>query len=341
MWQTLRGVDDWTDTTYDKIKNLTNQKTLKENLFDSKPPETPTMTLEPHLAAKAFKNMLILLDKMQGIAGNPLSYVPHPNLKEPNDVDIDDKTEDPPPFGQPGSPYVLINNKLCHRATILCTDLTHSQLSVSLETLESDGLFEPSFLANMFKVYKVLHACWGELSWWSHVKKFSKTKNRQQVFRTLHTLLLGGQRIVSTKNAIVTKLQSFRYEGDRKNFNFEKYVNLHVEQHIQHADLQEYGVAPLAENLKTLWFQNGIRDPSLNAVKASIIANCANLLTLTLLRKLTWNSSAQKTQPLTQRPNKLPLLPAVDAVAGNTHADMTKGKDPRPLTNARRGLFPI
>ncbi len=53
-------------------------------------------------------------------------------------------------------------------------------------------------------------------------------------------------------------------------------MNLHLEQHNQHADLQEYGVAPLAENLKTRWFQEGIRDPSLNAVKASINANCAN-----------------------------------------------------------------
>jgi hypothetical protein len=105
------------------------------------------------------------------------------------------------------------------------------------------------------------------------VKKFSNTKNGRQVYRTLHTLLLGRQQVVSTGNTIVTRLQSFRYEGDCKNFNFDKYVNLHVEQHSQHADLQEYGVAPLAENLKTLWFQNGIRDPSLNAVKASINAN--------------------------------------------------------------------
>jgi hypothetical protein len=108
------------------------------------------------------------------------------------------------------------------------------------------------------------------------VKKFSKTKNGRQVYRTLHTLLLGRQQVVSTGSAIVTKLQSFRYEGDHKNFNFDKYVNLHVEQHNQHADLQEYGVAPLAENLKTFWFQEGIKDPSLNAVKASTNANRAN-----------------------------------------------------------------
>ncbi len=74
----------------------------------------------------------------------------------------------------------------------------------------------------------------------------------------------------------MTKLQSFRNEGDPKNFNFDKYMNLHIEQHNQHADLQEYRVAPLVENLKTLWFQDGIRDPSPNAVKASINANHAN-----------------------------------------------------------------
>jgi hypothetical protein len=95
------------------------------------------------------------------------------------------------------------------------------------------------------------------------------------VYQTLHTLLLIGQRVVLTGSSIVTKLQSFRYEGDCKNFNFDKYMNLHVEQHNQHAGLQEYRVAPLAKNLKTLWFQDRIKDPSLNAVKASINANRA------------------------------------------------------------------
>jgi hypothetical protein len=61
MWRTSRGVDDWTDTTYEEIKTLTNQKTLMDNLLDSKPPETPAMTLDPHSAAKAFSDMLIIL----------------------------------------------------------------------------------------------------------------------------------------------------------------------------------------------------------------------------------------------------------------------------------------
>ncbi len=61
MWRTSRGVDDWTDTTYDKIKTLTNKKTLEDNLLDSKPPVTPAMTLNPHSAAKASPTCLLFL----------------------------------------------------------------------------------------------------------------------------------------------------------------------------------------------------------------------------------------------------------------------------------------
>ncbi len=239
------------------------------------------------------------------------------------------------------SPYVLIDNKLCCRAPILHTDLTHSQLSTSLETLETDGPFEPSFLADMAMVYNILHSCCGKSSWWHHVKKFSKAKNGQQVYRTLLTLLLGKQQVFLTGNAICTKLQSFRYEEDHKNFNFDKYVNLHIEQHNQHADLQEYGVAPLAKNLKTLWLQDGIRDPSLNAVKASINANRANFTDFVSVK----DSYVEFKR--TENPTNDPKIRQVASVArgghggGNyPHADLTGAKDPRPLTNTRWDLFP-
>jgi hypothetical protein len=107
MWRTSREVDDWTDMIYDKVKTLTNQKTLKDNLLDSKPHETLAMTLNPHSAAKAFSDMLVILGKMRGIAGHPLSYVPRPSLKGPYDTDMDDKTEDPPTFWPASKPLCL------------------------------------------------------------------------------------------------------------------------------------------------------------------------------------------------------------------------------------------
>jgi hypothetical protein len=103
MWWTLRGVDNWTDMTWDDIKTLTNQKTLKDSLLDTNQPKTPAVTLDPQSAAKAFTDMPILLGKMWGKAGHPHSYIPHSNLKGPNNADIDNHVF----FGQTGEPLFL------------------------------------------------------------------------------------------------------------------------------------------------------------------------------------------------------------------------------------------
>ena len=271
IWRTCRPTN-WTDTTWDEVSILKNQKTLEDSLQDKKVPETPAMTLDPQSAAKAFLDMVVLLGKMRGISGIPLAYVVRFNLKSPNNTPYGNPTRDLPAFGQPESPYSSVDEKLIARAAILRNDLTQGQLTASLETLESEGPFEPTFLADMVAVFHILHACWGKSSWWTHVKKV-KGKNGRHVWRTLHAALLGGDRITATSSAIVTKLQSFRYEGDRKNFNFDKYVTLHVDQHNQHSDLTEYGVDPLAESLKIHWFQDGIKCGSLDAVKAAITTN--------------------------------------------------------------------
>jgi hypothetical protein len=191
----------------------------------------------------------------------------------------------------------------------------------------------------MVTVYNVLHACWGKSSWRSHVKKFSKTKNGRQVYWTLHTLLLGGQRVVSTGSTIVTKLQSFRYEGDRKNFDFDKYVIFTLSSIANMQTSKSTGLRLLPRTLR----------PSGSRTKSGTLLSMQRrhqstqtvpiLLTLTLLRMLMWNSSAQIIQPMTEGPDKLPLLPSVGMEAGISHTSMTKDKDPRPLTNARRGLF--
>ncbi len=172
------------------------------------------------------------------------------------------------------------------------------------------------------------------------MKKFSKTKNGGQVYWTLHTLLLGGQRVVSTRSAIVTKLQSFRYEGDCKNFNFDKYVNLHVEQHNQHADLQEYRVARLAKNLKTLWFQDGIRDPSLNAVKASINANRANFTDFDSVKDAYVEFKHTDNPTNDPRTRKVASVPCGGRRGGNFPRKHDQGQGPQTFDKCQKGLVP-
>jgi hypothetical protein len=117
-------------------------------------------------------------------------------------------------------------------------------------------------------------------------------------------------------------------------------VNLHIEQHNQHADLQEYGVACLAENLTTIWFQDGFRDPSLNAVKASINANRANFTDFDS------DKDTYVEFKRTDNPTNDPRTRQVASFAQGGHGGRNfphkhdQGQDPRPLTNARRGLSP-
>jgi hypothetical protein len=158
MWRTCRLIDDWTDVTWDEVSILKNQKTLEDSYKDQKLPETPTMTLDVQSAAKAFLEMTVLLGKTRGISGIPLASVVRFTLKSPYN-NFADPTTDPPAFGRPGSPYSSNDEELIARAAILRNDLTQGQLCASLETLESEGPFEPTFLADMVSVYHILHAC--------------------------------------------------------------------------------------------------------------------------------------------------------------------------------------
>ena len=136
---------------------------------------------------------------------------------------------------------------------------------------------------------------------WTHVRSAAaKTKNGRKAFRVLHTHLLGGQQLVTSGSAIMTRLQSLAYDGDRRNFDFNKYVALHVAGHNDHNDLGEYGVEPLTESLKILWFQKGITDKSLNAVRASILATPASYTTFTAVQEAYVN--LRLTQKVTEPP---------------------------------------
>jgi hypothetical protein len=121
---------------------------------------------------------------------------------------------------------------------------------------------------------------------WTHTRSAAvKTKNGRKGFRALHTHLLGGQQLVTSGSAIMTRLQSLQYDGDRRKFDFNKYVALHMAGHNNHNDLGEYGVDPLTKSLKILWFQKGINDKSLNAVLASILATPASYMTFTAMQE--------------------------------------------------------
>jgi hypothetical protein len=273
MWRTSRGVDDWTETTWDDISDLADQKALEDDVRDTAPPNPPKMTLDTKTAAASFTHLKTYLRSCRSKkTGLPLDYVTRVNIRGPFDGPVD-APEDVPPYGHLDSPYVSIDEELIARAPILRHDTPHAQLAVADEVLEASGPFEKGFLTDSADVFDILHTVWGKSSWWTHCKAFTKTRNGRQAFRTLHAQLLGGPKAIASGAAILAQLQALKYEGDHRNYTLDKYVQLHMQQQNLHADLTDYGVAPLSENLKILWFKEGITDKSFDVVKMNVIAS--------------------------------------------------------------------
>ena len=279
LHRTSRQPDDWLETDWSEIERLGPQKELEDSYKDTKAPPTPELTLDQGSAAASFVQIRAYLRKCRSMTnGLPLDYVIRVKIRGPND-EPNAEEADPTPYGAPDSPYLSFDDEMVRRAPILKHDLTIEQLAQDDETLEMRGPFETGFLADSAVVFDILHTVWGKSTWWTHCKAYEKTKNGRQVFRTLHSQLLSGKRVSISGDAIMTKIQTITYDGDRPRFNFDHYVQRHVEQHNLHKDLEEYGVTALTEDLKIIWFEQGIKTKAFEVIKATVMANKGNYQT--------------------------------------------------------------
>jgi hypothetical protein len=231
---------------------------------------------------------------------------------------------------------VTINTELTARAAILRFDLTHDQLAQASDVLKDKGPFTQTFIQDSTKVYDILHTVWGTSQSWTHARAAGKIKNGRKAYRTFHAQLLGGQQLVASGSAIMTKLQSLRFNGERRGFPFDKYVALHVQGHVEHDDLQQYGVEPLTDVLKILWFQNGITDKSLDAVWASINAAPTNFTAFTAMQEEYVSFKLQQKQTDPPRGRQVSSLRAGRRSGGPSSGGRGRG---RGGGDRSRGIF--
>jgi hypothetical protein len=241
---------------------LREQKEMVDTWFDNnKEPDHSPLTLDVASAPKVFDKIKTILTRVRGAAGIPLAYVIRHQLEPPNG-------DDDPPYGKEDSIYPSYDKEMIARAPILKPGTWRDGQE---EHLETSGPFAANFKGDNMKVWSILHAMLSTTGAWQHVKKFTAGQNGHQAWRTLQTHYFGTDKIDLMANAILTALKNLHYSGDRANFTFDKYCTAHVEQHNQHAALQEYGIKPLEERDKILHFQQGIKDPTFEPVRSSII----------------------------------------------------------------------
>ncbi len=223
------------------------------------------LTLDTSTATKAFDKVRTILGQTCGVTGMPLLYVIRVALVPPED-DNDD-----PAFGDEDSKYISIDMEMIARAPILSDEADTSNKDTCI--LEANGSFVPTFPVDSKKVWVILLACFGLSIAWQYVKKYANQQNGRQVWRTLHNHFFGGDKVNTMVADVLLTLKALHYSGDWRNFTFDKYCTAHVDQHNRHAALAEWDVAPLEERAKINYFEDGISDPSLAAVKTMILVD--------------------------------------------------------------------
>ena len=229
------------------IDQLKEQKRLEDGwVANNKEPEYTAIPLDLASAAKAFEKVKTILTRVRGVLGVLLVYViRHQPLPDDEARDPEFGGEDDPVTG--ACRYTSHDHEAITRCPILSPD---ADWDLEWEELEAQGPFVPSFLTDSKKVWAILHALFSTSSVWQHVKKFTTAQDGRQVYRTLHYHFFGKDKVNTMVNDILSSLKSKIYQGDRKNWTFDKYCLAYVAEHNRHASLVEYDIAPLEESMK-------------------------------------------------------------------------------------------
>ncbi len=183
---------------------------------------------------------------------------------------------DDPAFGDDDDKkpkYTSRDHEMITRCPIVSEEGYTESYHDPVQDPETHGSFVPTFLTDLKKVWAILHALFSTSGVWQHVKKFTATHDGRQVYCTLHSHFFGADKVNTMVNDILSSLKSKIYQGDRKNWNVDKYCLAHVAEHNRHTSLLDYSIAPLEESMKIHYFEEGIKDPTLDAAWNAILVN--------------------------------------------------------------------
>ena len=147
-----------------------------------------------------------MLARIRGVTGVPLAYVIRP------DIEVVDSSDDPSYF-RTGTKYASVDLELISRAPILAD----GNSSDDDEEFEADGPFHPKFSIDNCTVWSILNAMFSGGGQWQYCKKYSSSQNGQKVWRTLHNLFYGPERITQHVSTVLKKLGELTYNEDTRN----------------------------------------------------------------------------------------------------------------------------
>jgi hypothetical protein len=206
----------------------------------------------PTLNAKDWpKTMEAIEEHLRSILGErkiPLAYVVR-------------KNEDIPAEADPPTRYPTKQDEMIARAPHY--------------SIEPDGtrIPDPVYLVNREKVWEIIASITRDKDAWTYVRPAQKTRDGRAAFNNLFTHFLGPNNVDNMATLAENKLQSTVYNGEQRRWDFERYVNVHKQQHSVLEGLVEHGYAGIDPRSKVRYLLEGIKTDKFDAVKTRIYSD--------------------------------------------------------------------
>jgi hypothetical protein len=110
---------------------------------------------------------------------------------------------------------------------------------------------------------------------WTYVKPAQRTKDERRAFFLLWDHFLGPNNVDNLASEAEVKLGSVSYTGERKKWTWEKYVQIHAEQHAVLNGLTDYGYSGIDNGTKIRKRMADINTDALDTVKAAVLESPA------------------------------------------------------------------
>ena len=160
----------------------------------------------------------------------------------------------------------------------------------------------PTFVTDNQRVWDLLSEITRSKECWTYAKTGQRNRDGRVAYLALYNHYLGPNSVDNMANAVERKLMNTTYDGEKKRWNLEKYTTVHTEQHHIARGLRRHGYTGIDPRSEVRYFVDGIKDPSLDAVKTRIMSD-ARLRSdfdacVTLYRDMIQQKAAQEKKSL-------------------------------------------
>ena len=127
--------------------------------------------------------------------------------------------------------------------------------------------FMAMYLTDHQHIWDKIAAIMHELDCWTYVCPTQCARDGHMAYQNLNRHYLGVNNVDNMSTLAEAELASTTYDGEKCHWNFEKYVKIHIDQHMILACLVEHGYSGIDERSKVCHLMNGIKTRELDPVK--------------------------------------------------------------------------